>query len=134
MQFAGYWAIVADYSDDGVRGMVAFDNITATDCRMHLLGHKGFITRGLLPSASGLVFSEYNVELVTATMRASNIALHRVAESIGFVREGVLRRYYGDEDAALYGLLREDYPDGFQQAPEAGSARPGAHAGLRGPV
>ncbi len=134
MVLCGYWTILADYDDEGVRGLMAFDKITATDCEIHPFGQRGFLSRALLRAAGELVFSAYNVERVTAHMRASNTTLHRVAERLGFVMEGRPRKYYGDEDAVMYGLLKEDYPHGFQQTPQARSNRPSVSVGARSPV
>lgn len=45
---------------------------------------------------------------ITARTRVSNLYIRRLLEHHGWKQEGNLRCWYDDEDAALYGLLRED--------------------------
>lgn len=117
MAMVGAWVCIGDASDDGLRGIIGFDRITRDDAELHVFGCPRFLTRRILRAAGEVMFSGYDVKRITAHMRASNTPLHRVAERLGFVREGQIRRYYGEEDAVIYGLLREDYPHGFQQTP-----------------
>lgn len=45
---------------------------------------------------------------MTIRTRASNLYVRRLVEHHGFKMEGTLRCWYDDEDAVIYGLLRED--------------------------
>lgn len=114
IRLLGQFVVMADVRDGKIHGLIAFDRITSTDAEMHVLGRAGFLTRGILREAGRLMFGRYGVQRVTAHMRAGNECLHRVAERLGFVQEGLARRYYGDENAVIYGLLREDYAHGHE--------------------
>lgn len=45
---------------------------------------------------------------VTVRTRVSNLYIRRVIERFGWRQEGTLRCWYDDEDAVIYGLVRED--------------------------
>lgn len=45
---------------------------------------------------------------MTIRTRVSNLYVRRLVEHHGFKMEGTLRCWYDDEDAAIYGLVRED--------------------------
>ncbi len=44
---------------------------------------------------------------ITGRTRVSNLYIRRVMEKFGWRLEGVLRDWYDDEDAAIYGMTRE---------------------------
>jgi ribosomal-protein-serine acetyltransferase len=76
---------------------------------MHAAGAPGFLTAGLLREAGRVMFDVLQVQRVTIRCRASNLALQAAAERCGFKREGLMRRFFGDEDAAILGLLSTEY-------------------------
>lgn len=53
-------------------------------------------------------FRDLGCERITFRTRARNEAVRGLIKRTGAVQEGLLRRWYGDDDAALYGLLREE--------------------------
>jgi RimJ/RimL family protein N-acetyltransferase len=71
--------------------------------------------RGIVTRAAGLLcsyaFSELGIERMQLTADPSNVGSQRVAEKLGFRREGVLRSYLRHpdgtrRDAVMYSLLR----------------------------
>ena len=106
----GAWYCVGVGDGDGLRGVMAFDHIRRDDCEMHAAGIPGFMTPGLLRECGRVVFDVLGCQRVTIRVRKSNIRLQRAAERAGFKHEGWMRRFFGDEDAALMGLLASEYP------------------------
>lgn len=54
-------------------------------------------------------FVEMGCHRITAPIESTNIAMQRVAETAGFVLEGVLRRAgRNGSDLCIYGMLKED--------------------------
>ncbi len=47
---------------------------------------------------------------LTTIIEATNDRAIKLNEGLGFKREGIIRRAYGDADAVLLGLLKEDLP------------------------
>lgn len=115
----GGWYCIGVGDANGLRGVLAFDHIRRDDCEMHAAGQAGFMTRELLRECGRVVFDVLGCQRVTIRVRKSNIRVQRAAERAGFTNEGVLRRFFGDEDAALMGLLSTEYRFNVQrqQAP-----------------
>jgi RimJ/RimL family protein N-acetyltransferase len=45
---------------------------------------------------------------ITMKTRCDNVRALRMLDALGFRREGVMREWFGDADAAVYGLLRSE--------------------------
>jgi RimJ/RimL family protein N-acetyltransferase len=65
-------------------------------------------TRGILKKIFSYPFEQLGVGRVTAVCRVSNTKIIRFCLKLGFKQEGVLRRFRGDEDAIVLGMLREE--------------------------
>jgi hypothetical protein len=63
---------------------------------------KRHIVRGVFKYA----FNELGVTRITVRCPASNKDLNKLQEHLGFKFEGIMRRFYGDDDAFIYGMLR----------------------------
>ena len=105
----GGWYCLGVGDEKGLKGVLAFDDIGARNCEMYAAGQSGFMTRGLLREAGRVMFDVLQVPRVTIRFRESNIHIQRAAERAGFKKEGVIRRFFGDEDAVLMGLLATEY-------------------------
>jgi RimJ/RimL family protein N-acetyltransferase len=64
--------------------------------------------RATIRKLLGYPFLQLGVERVTTLIRASNERSLRLNAGLGFVREGLIRQGYGDEDMVLLGLLRSE--------------------------
>ena len=53
-------------------------------------------------------FIQNNCRRVTTRTAASNLYVRKLLEHHGWVKEGTLREWYSDDDAIIYGLLRDD--------------------------
>lgn len=54
------------------------------------------------------VFQTLGCHRVTAITRRSNLRAIKALESLGFIREGVLREHFPDSDGIIFGLLRSE--------------------------
>jgi RimJ/RimL family protein N-acetyltransferase len=63
--------------------------------------------RGLIAAFLQYVFEQANCRRCTVRVRPSNTAAVALATRMGFQQEGCLRHGFGDEDALVFGLLRE---------------------------
>lgn len=116
IQLLGERTAIGVASERGLRGVLAFDKITATDCEMHAAGAPRFITPELLRAAGRWMFEGWKVPRVTARIRWNNESLKRFALRAGFICEGTQRKLYGTEDAIVLGLLASEYRYVAQQA------------------
>jgi RimJ/RimL family protein N-acetyltransferase len=53
-------------------------------------------------------FIQLGVRRITATTKSGNQPVRAFLEYLGFRLEGTLRRFHEDDDAAVYGLLKEE--------------------------
>jgi len=67
-----------------------------------------FCTRKMIQVAFGFPFLQLGMNRVTSIIRESNERSIRLCVGMGFTHEGVLRGYYGDEDALVFGLLKSE--------------------------
>lgn len=55
------------------------------------------------------VFEQSNCRRCTVRIRPDNVKSIKLAARIGFKQEGRLRQGFGDADALIFGLLRDDF-------------------------
>lgn len=84
-----------------------FNDYTGENIEMSIAAN-GLLPRRFLQYCAEYVFNEAGCNRVTVRTRASNKRVASLAKRLGFQQEGCLRRFYGDEDAILFGLLAED--------------------------
>lgn len=111
---------IADKESDKHIGNVALQDIDQLNCSAELsiiIGDKEFWGRGAGKEAAKLIinhgFKSLNLRRIYCGTSVENIGMQKLAEKIGFKKEGILRealykngRYV---DIINYGLLREDY-------------------------
>jgi hypothetical protein len=69
----------------------------------------GCLTRHILKEGFSYAFNQIGVSRITQRIPMSNKRIGSILMRCGFVFEGILRRFYGaDEDAAIYGLIKEE--------------------------
>jgi RimJ/RimL family protein N-acetyltransferase len=75
----------------------------------------GGIGRRALAQFVAHLFEEEHAHRVQLTTDVDNVAMRRVAERLGFAREGTLRGFMpsptGPRDYEMYGITREDYEE-----------------------
>lgn len=122
IQLLGERTAIGVAGDDGIRGVLAFDKISSTDCEMHAAGQRGFITRGLLRAAGRWMFEGWEVGRVTIRIPERNTYLIEIAERFGFKPEGRQRKLYGTDDAVVLGLLASEFSYVAQQTAHRSAA------------
>lgn len=80
------------------------------DCQMHVAAKPGakWASREFLYHAFNYPFNVLGCRRVTGLVKVDNIAAQKFDEKIGFVKEGVLRRAIDNQDAIIYGMLKEE--------------------------
>ena len=92
---AGY--VFNVWTDHDVEVSLAADRLTAT----------------LMKRAFGYVVHNLGCRRATFRTRADNLPAQRCLERLGGRLEGRQRGYFGDCDALLYGILKEEFPHGL---------------------
>lgn len=95
--------------DDLVAGII-YNAYEGANVNMHIGAEKGsrWLTPEFLFAAFEYPFNQLGKRRATAHMAASNKAAIKFAENLGFELEGKMRNYYADDDAVIYGMLREN--------------------------
>jgi len=102
-------------SDGALVGGAVFCGFTGRDVEVSVAASRTLAwPRGFLARVGTYVFDELGCARMTLVTRATNRAVIRIAPRLGAVREGRKRNYYEDgADALVFGILKEDWPDGF---------------------
>lgn len=99
-----------------IKAAAAFSHYTGCDIEMSVAGEPGSGSKGFLKALFAYAFEQCGCVRCTVKTRASNARAIKLAKRLGFVQEGVQRLGFGDEDAVLFGLLRNDYGKRRRQA------------------
>ncbi|MBP2442842.1 GNAT family N-acetyltransferase [Rhizobium leguminosarum] len=67
----------------------------------------------LMRAAFGYVVNQLGCRRATFRTRADNISAQRALDRLGARLEGRQTAYFGDCDALLYGIMKEDFPYGL---------------------
>jgi RimJ/RimL family protein N-acetyltransferase len=95
-------------------GGIVFNCFTGRDIHISVAG-SGW-TRGFLQEAGRYVFGQLGCARVTLITEQAAVAA--LAHRLGGRTEGLLRDFFGPgRDGVLIGILREDYPYGFEPTP-----------------
>ena len=66
-------------------------------------------SRKVLRQIADYVFNQLQCNRASFTTRASNAAVRGFIERLGARQEGIRRAYYADDDAVIFGLLRDEF-------------------------
>ncbi|MBP9694627.1 MAG: GNAT family N-acetyltransferase [Alphaproteobacteria bacterium] len=102
--------IAMSIMDDQKRiGAVVYHRYMGYDCEMSIYTESPkWAQKGIIKRIFDYPFEQLNVRRVTSTIAVDNYKAQRLVQRLGFVKEGHLRLGFGDQDAILYGLLRNE--------------------------
>lgn len=99
------WGI-AD-NEGRVIGAVVFNDYTEKNVEVSVVG-KGW-NRNTLIALGKHCFEHLGCNRVSITTRSKNTLVRILAERLGGTLEGIKRKFYDDDDAVIYGILKEEY-------------------------
>ncbi|RDJ12417.1 GNAT family N-acetyltransferase [Rhizobium grahamii] len=88
-----------------------FNMWTAHDVEVSLAADR--LSRPLMRAAFTYVVNTLGCSRATFRTRADNLVAQNALDRLGAKLEGRQRSYFGDCDGLLYGILKEDFPHGF---------------------
>ena len=95
--------------DSTIVGSFVFSEYTGNDVHMYCASDNPKIfQRRYLKAMFDYCFDDLKVCRVSAMCNESNLRSRKLISGVGFKQEGRLRKYFGNEDALVYGLLKED--------------------------
>lgn len=90
-------------------GVVLFNDYDERNVEVSVAGVKSIWSRAVLRELGNYAFGTLNVSRVSFTTKYGNWPVRRLIERLGGKFEGIKRQHYSDDDAALYGLLKDEY-------------------------
>ena len=93
--------------DGALVGAAVFNGYEGKNIELSCVG-KGAFTRTVCRLIAKTAFEVNNCERITVKTRADNAYVIRVASKFGWKQEGRLRRYYGDTDCIVMGMLKSE--------------------------
>jgi hypothetical protein len=88
-------------------GALVFNDYTGPNVELNAAGD-GCWTEPVVRAGFRYMFDQLDCIRVTARTRRKNRLVRKLLPRLGFKFEGVARRYYGDEDALVFSLLKEE--------------------------
>ena len=88
-------------------GAVVFNDWADKNVELTFVG-RGSLSRRLFKEIAHYAFTANGVARVTVRTRAKNLYVRRIIEKAGFKPEGTLRCWYGDDDAIVYGMTKQE--------------------------
>ena len=96
------------FTADGRYGLMLAHKFAGGNAELIVCATPGLLNRTVIRSTARWLFNDLQLSRVTVRARGSNVAARHYARRVGFVPEGVQRRWFGDEDCYLWGMLRSD--------------------------
>lgn len=103
-------AWLASVDSTGKRlGVVVYNRFSKHNCEMSVAAASArFLSKQNLKAFFGYPFYQCQLRRVTAVVEADNKRSLEFCRRLGFVEEGVLRKWFGDQDGIVLGLLKEE--------------------------
>lgn len=95
-------------ADGSVIAGFVFNNYTRNDIEVSLAADR--LPRALLKRVYFYIVHELECRRATFRTRSDNHAAQKALERLGAKLEGRQRLYFGDCDALVYGIMKEDFP------------------------
>lgn len=89
-------------------GAIIFNNYTRSSIELSVAGETRAFTPRVVRWCFRYVFGQLGCVRATLRTAKRNRPVRDLILRLGFRPEGKLRRYYGTDDAMIYGLLREE--------------------------
>lgn len=88
---------------------VVYNDYSGMNAYMHVGAEDGarWLDKSFLFSAFDYPFSQLGLRRVTAKVKAKNQKAISFIENLGFEYEGAMRHFFKEDDALIYGMLKE---------------------------
>jgi len=103
-----YLALGFSSEDRTKMAAVVFSDYNGSNIEATIYADKGGATRGVIRYVAQYVFGQLKCRRLTVRTKKRNKAVLKLAPRLGFKYETVLVRYYPDDDAVVFRMLRED--------------------------
>ena len=91
-----------------IRGALVFNDFNGANIECSVVGDTACWTAPVVSAAFRYAFDQCQCVRLTLRTRRRNKLVRKLIPRLGFRFEGVARRYYGDDDALVFGMLKEE--------------------------
>ena len=88
--------------------VAVFNDYTGYNVEITVASRGPWALRGVIRRAMYYAFTELGCKRITAHIRPSNARAISAATRVGFMQEGRARKWFGNEDAIILGLLTDE--------------------------
>lgn len=100
---------IAVVEDGKILGAVVADRFTKSGCELSIASDEPrFLTKGFIKFIFNYVFNTCGIIRITTLVKEHNKRSLKLMDGIGFVKEAVLKKGYGDQDAVLFRMLKDE--------------------------
>lgn len=94
-----------------LKAVVMYTNFTGENCEMHIGSNSpDWCTRSVLHDLFWYPFEILRVNRVSAITKRSDLKLHSFMLRVGFDFEGVMKEFYHNDDAIMWGMVKRHCP------------------------
>ncbi len=100
---------IASVEDGKILGAVIFDRFTKYGCELSIASdHPRFLTRNFIHVTCYYAFVTCGKIRITTLVKEHNKRSIKLTKGIGFIHEATLKQAYGDQDAILFRMLKDE--------------------------
>lgn len=108
VKFYPPYTAIGEIQDGKIIAVYVFNNWTKHDVEISLVADR--LTRALVKRAFAYVTDTLKCSRATFRTRADNLQAQKCLERFNARLEGRQQRFFGDSDALIYGIMKEDFP------------------------
>lgn len=95
--------------DNQIMGVVVYTRFTPFGCELSVASTTPkFLTRSFLRVVFGYPFKQCGMVRISAVIEDGNINAIDMDERLGFIREAILKQWYGDKDGILLRMTKDE--------------------------
>lgn len=95
--------------DNQIMGVVVYTRFTPFGCELSVASTTPkFLTRAFLRVVFGYPFKQCGMVRISAVIEDGNINAIDMDERLGFIREAILKQWYGDKDGILLRMTKDE--------------------------
>jgi RimJ/RimL family protein N-acetyltransferase len=105
-----HYTAMAITKNDEIQAGIVFERYTGESIELHIGANpsKRWLTREFLNLWFHYPFVQLGVNRITANIATKNTSARKLAEHLGFIKEGLLREAMGGDDLIAYGMLKRE--------------------------
>ena len=88
--------------------VVLFNEYNGANIELTIYADRGMVTRTVIRYLAEYVFNQLKCRRLTVRTKKRNKSVLKLAPRLGFKYENVVSRYFPDDDAVVFRMLRED--------------------------